>query len=82
MRINHLNHCNLTACGERKVADIIGGLHLLSPDTKQLAKTGKYVNRLHISALHACHCTSLAAKLALAPFCPLLETGVGLKPGW
>jgi 7,8-dihydropterin-6-yl-methyl-4-(beta-D-ribofuranosyl)aminobenzene 5'-phosphate synthase len=69
-------------CGERRVADIIGGLHLLSPRPKQLAKTGKYLNRLHLNALHACHCTSLPAKLALAGYCPLQEVGVGMKIAW
>jgi len=84
---SHAGICNITeyareVCGERKVADIIGGLHLLSPDTKQLAKTGKYLNRLHISALHACHCTSVPAKLALAGYCPVPEVGVGMKFEW
>ena len=69
-------------CGERRVADIIGGLHLLSPSPKQLAKTGKYLNRLHLNALHACHCTSLPAKLALAGYCPMQEVGVGMTITW
>ena len=84
---SHAGICNITeyareVCGERRVADIIGGLHLLSPSPKQLAKTGKYLNRLHLNALHACHCTSLPAKLALADYCPLEETGVGMKITW
>jgi len=84
---SHAGICNITeyareVCGERRVADIIGGLHLLSPAPKQLAKTGKYLNRLHLNALHACHCTSLLAKLALADYCPLQETGVGMHLQW
>jgi 7,8-dihydropterin-6-yl-methyl-4-(beta-D-ribofuranosyl)aminobenzene 5'-phosphate synthase len=84
---SHAGICNITeyareVCGERRVADIIGGLHLLSPAPKRLAKTGKYLNRLHINALHACHCTSLLAKLALADYCPLQETGVGMHLQW
>jgi 7,8-dihydropterin-6-yl-methyl-4-(beta-D-ribofuranosyl)aminobenzene 5'-phosphate synthase len=84
---SHAGICNITeyareVCGERKVAGIIGGLHLLSPDTKQLAKTGKYLNRLHIRALHACHCTSAPARLALADYCPVPEVGVGMKFAW
>ena len=84
---SHAGICNITeyareVCGENRVADIIGGLHLLSPKPKQLAKTGKYLNRLHLNALHACHCTSLPAKLALAPYCPMQEVGVGTRIEW
>ena len=84
---SHAGICNITeyareVCGERRVADIIGGLHLLSPGTKQLAKTGKYLNRLHLNALHACHCTSAGSKRELANYCPLRETGVGMKITW
>ena len=84
---SHAGICNITeyareVCGERKVAGIIGGLHLSLPDTKQLAKTGKYLNRLHIRALHACHCTLAPARLALADYCPVPEVGVGMTFGW
>jgi 7,8-dihydropterin-6-yl-methyl-4-(beta-D-ribofuranosyl)aminobenzene 5'-phosphate synthase len=84
---SHAGICNITeyareVCGEKKVQDIIGGLHLLSPEPKRFLKTGKYLNRLHLNALHACHCTSLPAKLALADYCPMQEVGVGMKTEW
>jgi len=84
---SHTGICNITeyareVCGEKHVRDIIGGLHLLSPEPKRFQKTGKYLNRLHVSALHACHCTSLPAKLALAEYCPMQEVGVGMKIEW
>jgi Metal-dependent hydrolases of the beta-lactamase superfamily II len=84
---SHAGICNITeyareVCKENRVADIIGGLHLISPTPKQLAKTGKYLNRLHLDALHACHCTALPAKLALAAYCPMQETGVGTRIEW
>jgi len=84
---SHTGICNITeyareVCGENRVADIIGGLHLISPKPKQLAKTGKYLNRLHLEALHVCHCTSLPAKLALATYCPMQEAGVGTRIEW
>lgn len=84
---SHAGICNITeyardVCGERRVAGIIGGLHLISPNPKRLAKTGKYLNRLHLDSLHACHCTSLPAKLALAEYCPVQEVGVGTRLGW
>ena len=84
---SHAGICNITeyareVCGEKHVRDIIGGLHLLSPEPKRFAKTGKYLNRLHLNGLHACHCTSLPAKLALAAYCPLQEVGVGMHLEW
>jgi 7,8-dihydropterin-6-yl-methyl-4-(beta-D-ribofuranosyl)aminobenzene 5'-phosphate synthase len=84
---SHAGICNITeyardVCGERRVADIIGSLHLLSPSPKRIAKTGKYLNRIHLNALHACHCTSVPAKLALADYCPMQEVRVGMKFAW
>jgi 7,8-dihydropterin-6-yl-methyl-4-(beta-D-ribofuranosyl)aminobenzene 5'-phosphate synthase len=84
---SHAGICNITeyareVCRERGVADIIGGLHLLSPEPEQLTETGKYLNRLHLHTLHACHCTSLMAKLALAQYCPVQEVGVGMRLEW
>ncbi len=84
---SHAGICNITGyareiCGERRVTDIIGGLHLISPDPQRINRTGKYLQDLHLSALHACHCTSLAAKCALAGYCPLQEVGVGTRLRW
>ncbi|MDD1689621.1 MAG: MBL fold metallo-hydrolase [Methanoregula sp.] len=84
---SHAGICNITeyareVCGEKRVADITGGLHLLAPEPKRFTKTGKYLNRLHLNDLHACHCTSLPAKLALADYCPMQEVGVGMKFEW
>lgn len=84
---SHAGICNITeyareVCGVRAVTDIIGGLHLLSPEPKRLARTGKYLNRLHLNALHACHCTALPAKLALAGCCPVKDVGVGTRLEW
>ncbi len=84
---SHAGICNITGyareiCGERRVTDIIGGLHLISPDPQRINRTGKYLQDLHLSALHACHCTSLAAKCALAGYCSLQEAGVGTRLRW
>ena len=84
---SHAGICNITeyareVCGEDRVVDIIGGLHLLTPDQIRMKKTGEYLRDLHLKALHACHCTSLIAKLALAHCCPLQEVGVGMKYEW
>lgn len=79
----HAGICNTVEyakkiCGENRVLDIIGGLHLRGAGP-QLEGTLDYLNGLNLSALHACHCTALAAKVALAQVAPLKETGVGLR---
>jgi len=68
---SHAGICNITeyaraVCREQRVAGIMGGLHLLSPTPEQLKKAGEYLQDLHLNALHACHCTSHASKIALA----------------
>jgi 7,8-dihydropterin-6-yl-methyl-4-(beta-D-ribofuranosyl)aminobenzene 5'-phosphate synthase len=84
---SHAGICNITeyareVCGERRVVDIIGGLHLLSPRPERIKETGTYLRNIDLKALHACHCTSLLAKLALASYCPVREIGVGMIIKW
>jgi 7,8-dihydropterin-6-yl-methyl-4-(beta-D-ribofuranosyl)aminobenzene 5'-phosphate synthase len=79
----HAGICNTVeharrVCGEDRVAGIVGGLHLLH-EGEQLRGTCEFLGGVGLSALHACHCTSLAAKVALAGFVPLNETGTGLR---
>jgi 7,8-dihydropterin-6-yl-methyl-4-(beta-D-ribofuranosyl)aminobenzene 5'-phosphate synthase len=79
----HAGCCNTVEyakkiCGENQVLDIIGGLHLKG-EGPQLEGTLGYLKGLNLAALHACHCTALAAKVALARVAPLQETGVGLR---
>lgn len=79
----HAGICNTVeyarkVCAESRVHDIIGGLHLRSGGS-QLDGTLAYLKDLQPSSLHACHCTSLAAKVALAQVAPLQECGVGLR---
>ncbi|MCG7854237.1 MAG: MBL fold metallo-hydrolase, partial [Methanoregulaceae archaeon] len=84
---SHAGICNITeygreVCGDRRVVAIIGGLHLLTPSPTRLTKTGEYLQHLQLQSLHACHCTSLSSKIALAGYCPLQEVGVGMKVEW
>jgi len=79
----HAGICNTVeyakkVCGENRVQDIIGGFHLRTAGP-QLIGTLAYLKDLNPAALHACHCTSLAAKVALAQVASLQETGVGLR---
>jgi 7,8-dihydropterin-6-yl-methyl-4-(beta-D-ribofuranosyl)aminobenzene 5'-phosphate synthase len=66
-------------CGDDRILDIIGGLHLLGPTPAELSATVAYLKKAGVRALHPCHCTSLAAKTALAQALPVHEVGVGLK---
>ena len=84
---SHAGICNIvkqakSVCGEQPVIDIVGGLHLLKPSPDRLEKTGEYLQNLQLKSLHACHCTSLASKIALAAYCPVQEVGTGMKLEW
>lgn len=80
---SHAGICNITeyareVCGENRVLDIIGGLHLRGGGP-QVEGTLNYLQGQNLAALHPCHCTALPAKVALARVAPLEETGVGLR---
>jgi 7,8-dihydropterin-6-yl-methyl-4-(beta-D-ribofuranosyl)aminobenzene 5'-phosphate synthase len=84
---SHAGICNITeyakeVCGESRVIDIIGGLHLLKPSPGQMQGTIAYLREIRLVALHACHCTSLSAKIALAGDCPVQEVGTGMRLEW
>ncbi len=81
---SHAGICNIIeyakeVCGDQRIVDIIGGFHLLNPPAHQLEGTLSYLKALHPGAVHACHCTDLAAKIALSRVIPLQEVGVGLS---
>jgi len=65
--------------GEERVADVIGGFHLLSAPAEQIRATCRYFERLQPAAVHACHCTGFQATVALAHAAPLHGVGAGLK---
>jgi len=80
---SHAGICNIIeyakkVCGENRVVDIIGGFHLLNPPPEQLQGTIEYMKSLRPDAVHACHCTDLDSKIALAKAVNLIEVGVGL----
>ena len=79
----HAGICNTIAyaqkvCNETRVADIIGGFHLQNPDPDQLSNTIDFFSNLSPLAVHACHCTDLASKIALAKVVNIQEVGVGM----
>ena len=80
----HAGICNtisqaMRVCGETRIADVIGGFHLLDPPQVQLEETVRYFQQRAAGAVHACHCTDLASKLALSQVAPVREVGVGLE---
>lgn len=84
---SHAGICNITeyarnVCGESRVVDIIGGLHLLKPSEEQMQETIFYLREIGLVALHACHCTSLESKISLSGSCPIQEVGIGMKLEW
>ncbi len=65
-------------CEDERIVDIVGGLHLLDPDEKQIQGTLEYIKKQKLKNLHACHCTDLHSKIALSQITNLKEVGVGL----
>jgi Metal-dependent hydrolases of the beta-lactamase superfamily II len=81
---SHAGICNIVEhakgiCGENKIVDIVGGLHLLDPSKEQMQGTLDYMKKLQPNEVHACHCTDLNSKIALSRVVNLREVGVGLK---
>ena len=81
---SHAGICNIVEQAKKvtqvnEVVDIIGGLHLMEPEREQLAKTIKYIEKLNLKELHACHCTDLKSKIQLSKAANLKEVGVGMK---
>lgn len=80
---SHAGICNIISyarklCGMEKVADIIGGFHLLMPPAEQLRGTVEFMRSLNPDVIHPCHCTDLHSKIELYKVVPVEEVGVGL----
>ncbi|WP_300159652.1 MBL fold metallo-hydrolase [Solidesulfovibrio sp.] len=80
---SHAGICNIVAharevTGETRVAAIVGGLHLFEASQDRLMAVTDWLAEAGVSALYPCHCTGLAAKMALAARLPVHEVGVGL----
>ncbi len=81
---SHSGICNIIhyakeICKEERIADIIGGFHLLGPSKDQLDGTMEYLKETGTGKVHACHCTDLRSKIALSKVCDIEEVGVGLE---
>lgn len=81
---SHSGICNIIeyakqTCEDDRIVDIIGGLHLMNPNTRQLDGTLRYLKTLGLEKIHACHCTDLSSKIALSTVVKVEEVGVGLE---
>jgi len=59
---SHSGICNIVeqakrVCGEKRVVDIVGGLHLLDPPERQMREPLRYFERMRPREVQACHCT-------------------------
>jgi len=80
---SHSGICNLVEHAKKvmnddRILDIIGWLHLLDPSKAKLSGTLEYLRDLNPKVLHACHCTDLNSKIALASVINLAEVGSGM----
>jgi len=75
--IGNTIHYAQKVCKESRVRDVIGGFHLKESDREALSATLACLKSVSPVALHPCHCTSLAAKIALAGVTTVGEVGVG-----
>ena len=80
---SHSGICNIIEYAEKlfnkKIIDIIGGLHLINTPEERLEKTADFLKQKNIRNIHACHCTDLKSKIFLSTSADIIETGIGTK---
>ena len=84
---SHAGICNIVAhakkvTGKSLVKGIIGGLHLFSGCSEQAVQTIDYLKANVHGTVYPCHCTNLAAKVAMCSQLTVGEVGVGLELEW
>ena len=65
--------------GETRLAAVVGGLHLHDASPGRIAATAAYFRDQGRPTLHPCHCTGLAATVALAGMTRVEAVGVGTR---
>ena len=63
---------------ETRIADIVGGFHLLAAAPGVLEKTGQYLRSCAPAVTHPSHCTDLPAKIELSRYVTVEEVGSGM----
>ncbi len=81
---SHSGICNIVdyarkLCGCETIVDIIGGFHMQKLSREMLSSTVSWFAANPPLTMHPCHCTDLAAKIALASALNVKEAGVGLE---
>jgi len=79
---SHAGICNIAShamdvCGEDRIVDIIGGLHLIEPRPEVMNGTMGFFKEKKITSVRACHCTDLASKIELSKVSKIIEVGTG-----
>jgi 7,8-dihydropterin-6-yl-methyl-4-(beta-D-ribofuranosyl)aminobenzene 5'-phosphate synthase len=80
----HAGICNTVeharaVTGVSRVRGVIGGMHLLDAPAPRLLATADHLEALDLELLAPCHCTDLAAKIAVSQAADLTEIGSGLQ---
>jgi len=80
---SHAGICNIIeqakrVTGEKRIIDVIGGFHLMDPESPQIDKTGQYFRDNRVKSTHACHCTCLEAKIKLSQYVKVRAAGSGM----
>jgi 7,8-dihydropterin-6-yl-methyl-4-(beta-D-ribofuranosyl)aminobenzene 5'-phosphate synthase len=68
----------ITTTGEERIADLIGGLHLVSASKSRIHATREYLEGCHLQEIHPCHCTGFEATVAFTKTLPVKDCRVGL----
>lgn len=84
---SHAGICNMIAqarsvTGEMRIHSVIGGFHLMEPDSAQLRHTVDFFAANSGAELYPCHCTCFAARAAIHRRVPVREIGSGMILEW
>ncbi|MDT9546517.1 MAG: MBL fold metallo-hydrolase [Chlorobium phaeovibrioides] len=78
--VNTINYIR-TVSGEKRIASVVGGLHLSSATTERLENTVQALKKFSIGRIHTSHCTGNEATELFAHRlgCPVSATAAGLR---
>ncbi|MCQ1537437.1 MBL fold metallo-hydrolase [Methanocalculus taiwanensis] len=71
-----------SVCGDDRVTAVIGGLHLYSANPARIEEVSLWYAGSGIQSIYPCHCTGLAATIALSRYHPITQIGVGSHLAW
>jgi len=71
-----------SVCGDERIAAVIGGLHLYSASSARIDEVSRWSAESGIGIIYPCHCTGLAATIALSQHHVISPIGVGSHLSW